>query len=140
MAIPLRQDYQPDLAGIRGWLAFFAVFAGLGCLAFLRSAMATVVAGRGGGLIALTIALCLLVAWIGLLRRWRWSYYLYLAIGAAWLVFTTLTIIGAPDQALTRDWAFDLPAVGELLVTAAWLAYFLYSRRVYSVYFGPAGD
>lgn len=138
MTIPLRQEYDPNLAAIRGWLAFFSAFTLLSFLAFLRSAMATVVAGRGGGLIALIIAALLLVAWIGLLRRWRWSYFLFLAVGFAWLAMMAIAIVSAPDQMLVRDWAFDLPALVELTVTAGWLGYFLWSRRVYSVFFGPA--
>ena len=139
MQIPLRQDYAPDLARIRGWLLAFSLFAFLSILAFLRSAMATVISGvGGGGLIALVMALVLLIAWIGLLMHKRWSYYLYLATGLFWLIMTGLELITAPDQWLFGDWAFDAPVLGEFVLTAGWLAYFLYSRRVYSVYFGPS--
>jgi hypothetical protein len=138
MAIPLRQEYHPNLAKIRGWLAFFCGFSFLSILAFLRSAMATVISGTDGGLIALIIAAIMLVAWVGLLRRKRWTYYLFLIVGIFWLAVTAVAIIRAPDQLLLTDWAFDLPIFGEFLITAAWLAYFLYSRRVYSVYFGSS--
>ena len=138
MAIPLRQEYHPNLTSIRGWLAFFCGFAFFSFLAFLRSAMASVMSGTDGGLIALIIALSILVAWIGLLRRRRWAYYLFLVIGIFWLAVTAIAIAGAPDQSLLKDWAFDLPIAFEFLVTAAWLAYFLYSRRVYSVCFGSS--
>jgi len=139
MAIHLRQEYDPDLARIRGWLAVFCGFAFLSILAFLRSALATVVSGAGGGgLVALGIALVLLVAWVGLLGHKRWSYYLFLIVGGFWLAMTTAGLISAPDQWLVGDWAFDAPLLGEFVITAVCLAYFLYSRRVYSVYFGPA--
>jgi hypothetical protein len=137
MAIPLRQEYDPGLTRIRGWLALFCGFAFLSILAFLRSAMATVISGSGGGLVSLIIAAVLLVAWIGLLRRKRWSYYLLLIVGFFWLAVTAAGLISAPDQWLFKDWAFDLPVIGEFVITAACLAYLLYSRRVYSVYFGP---
>ena len=138
MAIPIRQDYQPNLARIRGWLAVFSVFAFLSMLAFLRSAMATVISGSGGGLIALVIGASLLIAWVGLLMHKRWSYYLFLIVGLFWLAMMAVELMMAPDRWLIGDWAFDVPALGEFLLTATWLGYFLYSRRVYSVYFGPA--
>ena len=59
MAIPLRQEYDPGLTRIRGWLALFCGFAFLCILAFLRSAMATVISGSGGGLVSLVIAVSL---------------------------------------------------------------------------------
>lgn len=135
MAIHLRQKYIPDLAKIRGWLAVFCGFAFLSFLAFLRSTLAAVMSGRDGALISLVIAVLILAAWIGLLRRKRWAYYLFLIIGIFWLVTTAVSIAGAPGQSLRKDWAFDLPILGEFLITAAWLAYFLYSRRVYSFFF-----
>lgn len=138
MAIPLRQEYHPELATQRGWLAFFYGFSLLSMQAFLRSAMATVISGAGGGLIALIISVVMAVAWVGLLRRKRWAYYLYLALGAFWLASTAVAIVGAPDRLLLTDWAFDMPILGEFLITAVWLGYFLYSRRVYSVFFGAS--
>ena len=136
MTIHLRQEYHPNLTKIRGWLAVFSGFAFLSFLAFVRSALAAVVSGRDGALISLVIAALVLVAWVGLLRRKHWSYYLFLAIAIFWLAATAITIISAPDQMLIKDWAFDLPVLGEFLVTAAWLSYLLYSRRVYSFCFG----
>lgn len=137
MAIHLRQDYDPGLAKIRGWLAVFCGFAFLSVLAFLRSAMATVISGAGGGgLVSLVIAVVLLAAWVGLLMHKRWSYYLFLMVGCFWLAVTTAGLVSTPEQWLFKDWAFDLPLIGEFVVAAACLTYFVYSRRVYSVYFG----
>jgi hypothetical protein len=62
----------------------------------------------------------------------------YLALGAFWLASTVVAIVGAPNQLLLTDWAFDMPILGEFLITAAWLGYFLYSRRVYSVFFSAS--
>ena len=64
------------------------------------------------------------------------DYYLFLAIGIFWLAATATTIISAPDQMLIKDWAFDLPVLGEFLITGALPSYLLYSRRVYSFCFG----
>ena len=46
-------------------------------------------------------------------------------------------MITAPDQLLFQDWMFDMPILGEWLITLAWLLYFLFSKPVYSVIFGP---
>jgi hypothetical protein len=138
MPIPLRQEYHSNLAKIRGWLAIFCGFVFLSFLAFLRSALAEITSGKDGALLALIISALILVAWVGLLRRKRWAYYLFLVISIFWLIATAVAIVRAPGQMLLKDWAFDLPLLGEFLITAAWLGYLLYSRRVYSFYFGSA--
>ena len=136
MIFHLRQQYDANLANLRGWLLVFSGFAFLSSLAFVRAAMAAVISGRGGALISLVIAVLIFAAWAGLLRRRHWAYHLFLLIGVFWLAATVIEIFTAPNQILTRDWAFDLPALIEGLITIAWLAYLLGSRRVFSVFFG----
>jgi hypothetical protein len=46
-------------------------------------------------------------------------------------------MLTAPDQLLFQDWMFDMPILGEWLIVLGWLLYLLYSKRVYSVIFGP---
>ena len=109
--LPIRQEYRPELASRGGWLGAFYCFSFLSGLAFLRSAMATVISGSGGGLTALILAVVILVAWLGLLMRKRWAYYVLLAVGVFWFAVTAVDMIAAPERMLVTDWAFDLPTL-----------------------------
>ncbi len=83
------------------------------------------------------LALLMLLAMIGLLLRKRWAYYLFLGIGLFLLVSGGLAMLNEPDQLLFQDWMFDMPILGEWLIVLGWSLYLLYSKRVYSVIFGP---
>lgn len=137
LTIPFRREYEPALAKVRGWLLIFYIVTGLSILAYLRVSMAAVVTALQVGRYGWVIALVMLVAMIGLLRRKRWAYYLFVGIGLFLLVSGGLAMLTAPDQLLFQDWMFDMPILGEWLITLAWLLYFLFSKRVYSVIFGP---
>lgn len=128
----------PALAKIRGWLLFFSIFSILTALAYLRVSAASVVTGMQHGRTEWILGVVLFVGIVGLLRRKSWAYYLLVAFGVYQLISMGWSMIQAPDQLLFRDWMFDMPILGEWLIAFAWLAYFLYSRRVYSVFFGPA--
>ncbi|HJP03597.1 MAG: hypothetical protein CL799_11065 [Chromatiales bacterium] len=132
----LRSEFQPELANKGGWLTVFFIFATLAFLAYLRGAAASVVSGGAGGLASLVLAFAILVALIGLLRRKRWAYYLFLMIGAFVLVLQGFVMFSAPEQVFYTDWKFDLPIIFEWLLALGWSGYFLRSRRVYSVIFG----
>ena len=134
--IPFKQEYDPALAKIGGWLLAFYIFAGLSILAYLRVSMAAVVTALQVGRYGWVIALVILVAMIGLLCRKRWAYYLFLGMGGFLLVDGGLAMFAAPDQLLLQDWMFDMPILGEWLLVLGWLLYFLCSRRIYSVIFG----
>lgn len=137
LTIPFRREYDPALARVGGWLLIFYIVTGLGILAYLRVSMAAVITALQVGRYGWVIALVMLVAMIGLLRRKRWAYYLFVGIGLFLLVSGGLAMLTAPDQLLFQDWMFDMPILGEWLITLAWLLYFLFSKRVYSVIFGP---
>ncbi len=137
LTIPFRQEYDPALARVGGWLLIFYIVTGLTILAYLRVSMAAVITALQVGRYGWVIALVMLVAMIGLLRRKRWAYYLFVGIGLFLLVSGGLAMLTAPDQLLFQDWMFDMPILGEWLITLAWLLYFLFSKRVYSVIFGP---
>ena len=137
ISIPLRQEYDPALAKVGGWLLIFYIVTGLGILAYLRVSMAAVVIALQVGRYAWVIALIMLLAMIGLLLRKRWAYYLFLSIGLFLLVSGGLAMLTAPDRLLFQDWMFDMPILGEWLIVLGWLLYLLYSKRVYSVIFGP---
>ena len=137
ISIPLRQEYDPALAKVGGWLLIFYIVTGLSILAYVRVSMAAVVIALQVGRYAWVIALVMLVAMIGLLLRKRWAYYLFLGIGLFLLVSGGLAMLTAPDQLLFQDWMFDMPILGEWLIVLGWLLYLLYSKRVYSVIFGP---
>ena len=137
LTIPFRQEYDPALARVGGWLLIFYIVTGLTILAYLRVSMAAVITALQVGRYGWVIALVMLVAMIGLLRRKRWAYYLFVGIGLFLLVSGGLAMLTAPDQLLFQDWMFDMPIPGEWLITLAWLLYFLFSKRVYSVIFGP---
>jgi hypothetical protein len=137
VTIPFRREYDPALAKVGGWLLIFYIVTGLSILAYLRVSMAAVITALQVGRYGWVIALVMLVAMIGLLRRKRWAYYLFVGIGLFLLVSGGLAMLTAPDQLLFQDWMFDMPILGEWLITLAWLLYFLFSKRVYSVIFGP---
>ncbi len=137
LTIPFRQEYDPALARVGGWLLIFYIVTGLTILAYLRVSMAAVITALQVGRYGWVIALVMLVAMIGLMRRKRWAYYLFVGIGLFLLVSGGLAMLTAPDQLLFQDWMFDMPILGEWLITLAWLLYFLFSKRVYSVIFGP---
>lgn len=132
----LRSEFQPELANKGGWLTVFFVFATLAFLAYLRAAAASVVSGIGGGEISLVLAFAILVALIGLLWCKRWGYYGFLLIGAFMVVWQGVAMLGAPDRLFFTGWKFDMPIIFEWLLALTWMAYFLRSRRVYSVIFG----
>ena len=134
--IPFKQEYDPALAKIGGWLLVFYIFAGLSILAYLRVSIAAIITALPVGRYGWVIALVTLVAMIGLLCRKRWAYYLCLGMGAFLLADGGLAMLTAPDQLLLQDWMFDMPILGEWLMVLGWLLYFLYSRRIYSVIFG----
>jgi len=134
--IPFKQEYDPALAKIGGWLLIFCVFIGLSILAYFRVSLAAIITALQVGRYGWVIALVMLVAMIGLLCRKRWSYYLFLGIGTFLLVDGGLAMLTAPEQLLLQDWMFDMPILGEWLMVFGWLLYFLYSKRVYSVIFG----
>ena len=136
LTIPFRREYDPALARVGGWLLVFYIVIGLSILAYLRVSMAAVVTALQVGRYGWVIALVMLVAIIGLLRRKRWAYYLFVGIGLFLLVSGGIAMLTAPDQLLFQDWMFDMPILGEWLITLAWLLYFLFSKRVYSVIFG----
>ena len=136
LTIPFRREYDPTLAKVGGWLLVFYIVIGLSILAYLRVSMAAVVTALQVGRYGWVIALVMLVAIIGLLRRKRWAYYLFVGIGLFLLVSGGIAMLTAPDQLLFQDWMFDMPILGEWLITLAWLLYFLFSKRVYSVIFG----
>ena len=138
VSIPFRQEYDPTLATVGGWLLIFYIFTGLSILAYLRVSMAAVIIALQVGRYGWVIALVMLLAMIGLLRRKRWAYYLFLGIGVFLLVGGGLAMLTAPDQLLFQDWMFDMPTLGEWLMVFGWLLYFLYSKRVYSVIFGQS--
>ncbi len=137
VTIPFRQEYDPALARVGGWLLIFYIVTGLGILAYLRVSMAAVITALQVGRYGWAIALVMVVAMIGLLRRKQWAYYLFVGIGLFLLVSGGLSMLTAPDQLLFQDWMFDMPIFGEWLITLGWLLYFLFSKRVYSVIFGP---
>ena len=137
ISIPLRQEYDPALAKVGGWLLIFYIVTGLGILAYLRVSMAALITALQVGRYGWAIALVMVVAMIGLLRRKQWAYYLFVGIGLFLLVSGGLSMLTAPDQLLFQDWMFDMPILGEWLITLGWLLYFLFSKRVYSVIFGP---
>ncbi len=137
VTIPFRQEYDPALARVGGWLLIFYIVTGLGILAYLRVSMAAVITALQVGRYGWAIALVMVVAMIGLLRRKQWAYYLFVGIGLFLLVSGGLSMLSAPDQLLFQDWMFDMPILGEWLITLGWLLYFLFSKRVYSVIFGP---
>jgi hypothetical protein len=137
VTIPFRQEYDPALARVGGWLLIFYIVTGLGILAYLRVSMAAVITALQVGRYGWAIALVMVVAMIGLLRRKQWAYYLFVGIGLFLLVSGGLSMLTAPDQLLFQDWMFDMPILGEWLITLGWLLYFLFSKRVYSVIFGP---
>ena len=134
--IPFKQEYDPALAKIGGWLLIFYIFIGLSILAYFRVSLAAIITALQVGRYGWVIALVMLVAMIGLLCRKRWSYYLFLGIGTFLLVDGGLAMLTAPEQLLLQDWMFDMPILGEWLMVFGWLLYFLYSKRVYSVIFG----
>lgn len=136
LTVPFRREYEPGLAHVRGWLLFFYIHMSLTILAFLRVSLAAVVTALPVGRYDWIMALVLLVAMIGLLRRKAWAYYLFLLAGIFHLVRLSIGIIAAPGQMLVGDWMFDTPALGEWVITLAWVLYFLYSKRLYSVVFG----
>jgi hypothetical protein len=137
VTIPFRQEYDPALARVGGWLLIFYIVTGLGILAYLRVSMAAVITALQVGRYGWAIALVMVVAMIGLLRRKQWAYYLFVGIGLFLLVSGGLSMLSAPDQLLFQDWMFDMPILGEWLITLGWLLYILFSKRVYSVIFGP---
>ena len=130
--IPFKQEYDPALAKIGGWLLVFYIFAGLSILAYLRVSIAAIITALPVGRYGWVIALVTLVAVIGLLCR----NYLFLGMGAFLLADGGLAMLTAPDQLLLQDWMFDMPILGEWLMVLGWLLYFLYSKRIYSVIFG----
>ncbi len=137
VTIPFRQEYDPALARVGGWLLIFYIVTGLGILAYLRVSMAALITALQVGRYGWAIALVMVVAMIGLLRRKQWAYYLFVGIGLFLLVSGGLSMLTEPDQLLFQDLMFDMPILGEWLITLGWLLYFLFSKRVYSVIFGP---
>ena len=129
----LRPEYQASLASKGGWLSIYIFFAFLTMLTFFRGALASVVSGSGGALVSLTLGLITLVALAGLLKRKRWAYYLFVALGVFLLIQLGLAMLSAPDKLFYTDWKFDVPIVFEWLLALGWTLYFLSSRRVYSV-------
>jgi len=136
--IPLRQEYMLELARVRGWLLFFYIFSILTILAYFRVSMASVMTGMQHGRTDWILGVVLLVGLVGLSKKKPWGYYVLVAFGAFQLLSMGWSMIQAPDQMLFRDWMFDMPILGEWLIVLAWFVYFLYSRRVYSVFFGSA--
>jgi hypothetical protein len=136
MVMHLRPEYQTDLASKGGWLTIFIIFAFLALLAFMRGAAASVVSGGVGGVSGLALTFVTLVALTGLLMRKRWSYYLFVLFGIFMLIQLGLAMLASPDKLFYTDWKFDVPVVFEWLLVLVWTAYFLCSRRVYSVLFG----
>ena len=86
VAIPFRREYDPALARVGGWLLVFYIVTCLAILAYLRVSMAAVITALQVGRYGWVIALVMLVAMIGLLRRKRWAYYLFVGIGLFLLV------------------------------------------------------
>lgn len=136
----LRPEYRAELASKGGWLSIFIVVAVLEVLAYLRSAAASVVSGGEGAQISLALFLAIFVALIGLLLRKRWSYYMFVLIGIFLLILLAMAMFASPDKLLFTDWKFDVPVLIEWFLVLAWTVYFMYSRRVYSVLFGPGDE